>query len=343
MTGPGTLLVCLASVVTAAWAPPPPPPPPPTPEEAFELGFNAGQAQYEAGAFLEAARTWVEAARRTPEVTANRENRAALFDYIADSYLRGLPVTGRGAVLREAIAVLDGYCDGFLRAYGAEAPISAKILQIQAELRRQLGAQPGDTIEPSWTSTSPTPEVRPWKGLLVGGSVLAGVGAGAALLAGVTGARGNSVETEFEAARCSLYTPTLSCAELIGRGRAANALAITGAVVAPLALGGGVAMLIVGARRKAARHALVPVLTPTLVGLTFRWVGRFRKAPRARDVDNTNAHRHHGSYGISSEHPEGTPRPPRRATASGPRADPSPAGRDDDVRGSPTVPVQPHR
>lgn len=282
MTGLGTLLVGLSTAIQAvAWTEPPPPPPPPTPEETFELGFNAGQAQYEAGAYLQAARTWVEAAGRLPEVTANRENRAALFDYIADAYLRGLPSTGRGSVLREAVAVLDAYCDGFLRAYGAGTPISPKVLQVHAELRRQLGAQPGDTIEPSWTSSSPTSEFRPWKGLLVGGGVLAGVGAGAAILAGVTGARGNSVETEFEAARCSLYTPTRPCAELIEHGRAANALTIAGAVVAPLALGGGVAMLLVGARRKATRHAFVPVLTPTLVGLTFRWVGRLRKAPPA--------------------------------------------------------------
>lgn len=278
MTRLGTLLVGFSLVVHAvASAAPPPPPPPPTSEEVFELGFNAGQAQYEAGSYLQAARTWVEAAGRLPEVAANRENRAALFDYIADAYLRGLPAKGRGPVLREAISVLDEYCDGFLRTYGAEAPISPKVLQVQAELRRQLGAQPtpGDAVEPSWTAA---PAVRPWKGLLVGGGVLVGVGVGAAVLAGVSGARGDGVEAEFEAARCSLYTPTESCAHLIERGRAANAWAITGGIVAPLALGGGVAMLIVGARRKAAaRHALVPVVTPTFAGLTFYWKGRVHR------------------------------------------------------------------
>lgn len=273
MIGLGTLLVSLSSVVTAAWAAPPPPPPPPTPEESFELGFNTGQAQYESGAFLEAARTWVEAASRVPEVTANRENRAALFDYIADAYLRGLPAKGRGPVLREAIAVLDGYCDGFLRAYGVEAPISAKVLQIQAELRRQLAAQPAPAgaIEPSWT---PVQATRPWKGLVIGGAVLAGVGVGASILAGVMGARGNSLEAEFETAKCSLFTPTASCAELTDRGRVANSLAIGGAIVAPLALGGGVTMLIMGGRRRAAgRPALVPVLTPTFAGVALRWEG----------------------------------------------------------------------
>lgn len=81
----GTVLVGVAlAVQSVAWAAPPPPPPPPTSEEVFELGFNAGQAHYEAGSYLQAARTWVEAAGRLPEVAANRENRAALFDYIAD-------------------------------------------------------------------------------------------------------------------------------------------------------------------------------------------------------------------------------------------------------------------
>lgn len=281
MTGPGTSLVILsvAARLVAEPPPPPPPPPPPTPEAAFERGFNAGQAQYEAGAYLQAARTWAEAAHRLPEDTAHRDNRTALFEYIADAYLRGLPAKGRGPVMREAVAVLDEYCDGFLRTYGAETPISPKVLQVQAELRRQLGAQPtpGDAVEPSWT---PVPTIRPWRGLLVGGGVLAGVGVGAAILAGVMGARGNRAEVDFETARCSLYTPTDSCADLIARGRGANAVAITGAVVAPLALGGGVAMLIVSVRRKrAARQALVPFFSPTSIGLTFRWEGSlFRRS-----------------------------------------------------------------
>jgi len=288
MTGPGTLLVALSVAVRmlAEPPPPPPPPPPPTPEEAFELGFNAGQAQYEAGAYLQAARTWVEAAGRLAEVAANRENRAALFDYIADAYLRGLPAKARGPVLREAIAVLDAYCDGFLRTYGAETPISPKVLQVQAELRRQLGGQPtpGNAIEPSW---APTPAVRPWKGLMIGGGVLVGMGVGAGILASVAGARGNSTEAEFESARCSLYTPTESCADLIERGRAANAWAVTGAVVAPLALGGGVAMVLVGVRRRAiVRHALLPVVTPTFAGLTFQWDGPFRKRATHRPASS---------------------------------------------------------
>src|SRR5690606_23263383 len=149
MTGLGTLLVGLSTAIQAvAWTEPPPPPPPPTPEETFELGFNAGQAQYEAGAYLQAARTWVEAAGRLPEVTATRENRAALGAPAADGSRRGLPAAGRGWVVRAAVAALDAYCDGSLRACGADTPISPKVLQVHAELRRQLGAQPGDTIEP---------------------------------------------------------------------------------------------------------------------------------------------------------------------------------------------------
>lgn len=260
-----------------AGAEPPAPPPPPTPAARFEAGFVAGQTQFEAGAYLEAARTWVEAASRLPEVTANRENRDAIFGYIADAYMRGLPAKDRAVVLREAVDVLDGYCDGFRRAYGAETPINPKVLQVQYELRRQLEEHPGpgDPIEPSWT---PSSDARPWKGLLVGGGMLGGFGAGVAVLAGVMGARGDRFEAEFEAAKCSLYTPTMSCTDLIDHGRAANALAIGGAVVAPLALGGGVAMLLVGVRRKAGiRYAILPIFTPTCAGLILTWKFNARK------------------------------------------------------------------
>lgn len=250
---------------------PPPPPPPPTAAARFEDGFALGQKQYEAGAYLQAARTWVEAASRLPEVTANRENRAALFEYIADAYRRGLPAKDRAPVLREAVTVLDEYCNGFRSAYGTETPINPKVLQIQFELRRQIEElpAPGEPVEPSWT---PAPEVRPWKGLVAGGGVLAGVGAGAAILAAIMGGRGDRIEAEFEAAKCSLYTPTQSCADLVDNGRTANKLAIGGAIVAPLALGGGVAMLLVGARRRAAvRYAFLPVITPAFAGISLTW------------------------------------------------------------------------
>ena len=174
-------------------------------------------------------------------------------------------------MLREAVTALDEYCDGFRSAYGTETPINPKVLQIQFELRRQLEElrAAGAPVEPSWT---PVPEMRPWKGLVAGGGVLAGVGAGAAILAGIMGARGDRAEAEFEAAKCSLYTPTTSCADLIDQGRTANKLAIGGAIVAPLAIGGGVAMLLVGVRRRATvRYALLPILTPTYAGLSLTW------------------------------------------------------------------------
>lgn len=271
------LLLCMVD-----GAEPPPPPPPPTAAAKFEDGYALGQRQYDAGAYLQAARTWVEAAGRLPEVTANRENRAALFEYIADAYRRGLPAKDRAPVLREAVTALDQYCDAFRSAYGTETPINPKVLQVQFELRRQLEElpTPGAPVEPSWT---PAPQVRPWKGLVAGGGVLVGVGTGAAILAGVMGARGDRIEAEFEAAKCSLYTPATACADLIADGRTANALAIAGAVVAPLALGGSVAMLLVGARRKAAvRYALLPMMTQTYAGISFVWKWQARKpSPRS--------------------------------------------------------------
>lgn len=286
----------LLALVLLDRAEPPPPPPPPTPEARFEEGFKAGQDLYEARRYLEAARTWVDAASRLPEVTANREHRAAIFEYIADAYLRGLPTKDRAFVLREAIDALDAYCDGFRHAYGAETPINPKVLQVQYELRRQLEEhpEPGAPVEPAWTP--PPPEARPWKGLVVGGGVLAGFGAGAAIFAGVMGARGDRLEADFEAAKCSLHTPTPSCSDLIAQGRAANKLAIGGAIVAPLALGGGVALLLVGARRKSAtRYSLAPVFTPTYAGVSLTW-----KWPRLLGHDAGSAlsrRRNRGSVG----------------------------------------------
>jgi hypothetical protein len=97
------------------------------------------------------------------------------------------------------------------------------------------------------------------------------------------GARGDRLEAEFEAAKCSLYTPTAACADLIDRGGVANRLAIGGAVVAPLALGSGLAMLLVGARRRATvRYALIPVMTPTYAGFSLTWKWQVCQSARGR-------------------------------------------------------------
>ena len=103
----------------------------------------------------------------------------------------------------------------------------------------------------------------------------AGLGVGAGVLAAAMGARGNALEAEFDdpANACVLATPSRPCQDILDRGRSANAVAIAGVVGGTLLIGGGVALLVTGLRRRSAApptQTIAPALGPGFVGLTAR-------------------------------------------------------------------------
>lgn len=173
-------------------------------EAAFEDGFTEGQAKFDRGEYLPAARTWLDAAANLPEKTANRDNRVAVYEYIVDAFTRGLAGSTEPEALREAVQAFDAYVDGFTRAYGTETPVSAKVATARDEFRARLTAAESGAKEPTPTrDTTPDlpsggddlppdepPRGKPGLGLMVGGGVAIGLGLGAAGLAGFGGARG---------------------------------------------------------------------------------------------------------------------------------------------------------
>lgn len=259
---------------------------------AFEAGFTEGQAKFDGGEYLEAARTWLAAAANLPEKTSNRENRVAVYEYIVDAFGRGLAGSTDAEALREAVTALDAYVDGFTRAYGTETAISPKIVAARDEFRARLTAAegnkdakpPGDVTQdlpPGGGDELPPDQPPPQKGkpglgLMVGGGVMIGLGLGAVGLAGFGAGRGQSLERQFDdpANACQLNMPSASCQDLLDQGKTMNSLTVAGAVLAPLLVGGGVALLVVGVkRRQQPNQALAPALAPGFVGLTLR--GRF--------------------------------------------------------------------
>lgn len=249
---------------------------------AFEADFTAGQARFDSGEYLAAADQWIAGAARLPEVTAHREHRLAVFRYVADAYARGLVDVDALEPLAAAVAALDAYCEGFTRAYGTETPLDPKIARTRAELRRRLEAAQAAQAEQAErpgerpgapAPSAPKPAPRPWKGLTAGGGVLLGLGLGAIGLAVAGAARGRSLEASFDDPinQCALAQPQGRCADLYRDGQRSNTMAIAGAVLAPLLLGGGAALLVLGLRRRAhSRHALTPALAPGFVGLQLR-------------------------------------------------------------------------
>lgn len=278
------LTACALLVPTRASAAPAAAPAEPDGLAAFEAGFNDGQAKFDRGEFLAAARTWLKAAELLRETTAHRDHRVAVYEYIVDAYMRGLQEGEELEALREAATALDDYCERFTRAYGTETPIRAKILEARDDFKARLARaearqknpdvqeRPGPVDEPP-IAAEPGPARRPWKGLAIGGGVMIGLGVAAAAVAGVGGARGRAADQKFDdpANMCVVDMPVGACAGYYDDGKAGNTMVIAGAIAAPVLIGAGVGLLVVGLKRRSQpRQAVAPMLAPGLVGLGLR-------------------------------------------------------------------------
>lgn len=174
------------------------------------------------------------------------------------------------------MTTLDRYAAAFTGAYpGVELNHAGKAAHEQLRVRlAQLtpsAPAPGPTPTPG---PAPTP-VRPWKGLAIGGGVSIGVGVG--MLGMWIGSYVVRRQAEEDIRLGGGCAPEL-CAELFPelteKGTRAGKLATFGAIAAPIFVVAGAAMLGVALkRRKSSTHALAPVLSPTMAGLT--WQHRF--------------------------------------------------------------------
>lgn len=250
---------------------------------AFEQGFKEGQALYDAGKSLAAARRWVAAADLLMEKTAYRDQRAGIYDYIVDAFMAGLKDGGDLGDLREAYAAIDAYCEGYTRAYGTETPLSPNIARARLELKNRLeaaearatktpaiAAVPVPAAEPAPAPTEPD---RPWRPLVISGAVVTGV-AGLSFTAALIGGAAGLGLTEDYDSTCYKNDPSPACTDLFARGQASNGLAITGTIIGTVLLATGVPLMVIGLRRgKQQRHALRPLMSPSFVGLGLH--GRF--------------------------------------------------------------------
>jgi len=248
----------------------------------FEAGFQAGQAQYDAGEFLAAARTWKEAAGKLPQTAEHRVNRAAIHDYMAEAYEKSQAEAADEAVLREALAVLDEYATRYAAAFPGEA-VSPKLAGAQERLRGRLNeieaAKRPAVEEPSVVEKAPKvepvkPKGKPWLGLAVGGGVALAGGAAMLGMFAVGYTRTNKFEDEIEAPElgCQAGMLTGACATLHDQGKSANSVAVAGLVLAPVLLLAGAAMVGVAVKRKrAVSHAFAPQVGRGLVGAHWQW------------------------------------------------------------------------
>lgn len=253
--------------------------------QAFDRGFRSGQDEFNRHEFLAAARVWTGAAGLLPEADEHKENRRAIYEYIAEAYEKAIEGGAKDDVLREGLAILDAYAAGFTAAHPSDTLpehvtktrllFRTRIDESEAErMRREKPPDPVPVVvTPPPEPVRPPP--KPWKGLAIGGGVA--VAGGVAMLgmfgAGVAGAKSAEAKFDDPANACDLNNPMGECVDFNSQGKRSNAVAVAGLITAPLLLGAGVALLVIASRRKAKRTVLAPLFSPSMAGVV--WQQRF--------------------------------------------------------------------
>jgi hypothetical protein len=245
---------------------------------AFEGGFEAGQALLERGAPLAAARTWVETAALLPESAEHRDNRAAVFNYVAEAYERALAGAAPRARLEEALAAFDAYVDGVHATYGADAEVVPRVIAVRAAFRARLAEMNRTTPPTAKQPLAPAPapiiakklETRPWGGLAAGGGAALGIGVGGLAMMAVGAVRGEALDRRFDdpARNCDRNAPTGECGEIFAAGKAMNTQMIVGAVIGAAGVVAGTTLVALAAHRR--RTRVSPSVGPGFAGLVLR-------------------------------------------------------------------------
>jgi hypothetical protein len=246
--------------------------------------YTQGQEKFDAGEYGDAGDLWAQAVRQLPEDKNNSATRQTIMNLALDSYLRAYRADNDRSHIDEAKALIDEYeaslqgtktvlSDEIASEKGKIEGILADIAAAEAEAENEPDPEtdPEPETEPD-TDPLPVGNDKPGRGLVIGGAVMLGVGGAGIglLLGGVIG--GLRAQADFDATADG----TAEHEDARKKGKTMNALSITGAVVAPLFIGAGVALLVIGLRKnKQARNSVMvlPEAGPGYAG--FGISGRF--------------------------------------------------------------------
>lgn len=275
--------------------------------EAAQSAYDRGLAERDAGRFPAAAREFAAAYAQIS--VSQRELRAAVLFDLVDAH-RGAYTAGgerRGNEHPAAhLCAADRALADFIeteqeRKRGRKSPDMVKATGLREEVRKDFmtaKAREADLdcaalelprVPEKEEPPPPPPADGPAKPrdpnkLLIAGGVTAGVGL--ALVGLMVGGMVRGQRTEADGAALVQAMPGLmpddpQLAELERRGRGDNAMAVVGGVFGSLALGAGIALLVVGVRARQASGrptgpepaavAVWPLASPSGGGAALRW------------------------------------------------------------------------
>jgi hypothetical protein len=257
------------------------------PLEVAKQRHLAAATKYDTADYAGAIEAWQDAYDQLPRTADANPYRALILFNIAAAREKLFELRGDVAELKAAKILLEKF-DGAIDEIYADAPeegaaerehVREKIARIDARIA-EASKPPEPAPEPQPAASEPTPvapadadtpprRATPGRGLIIGGAVALGLGvaAGAGLIASaLVGRKSNSLGGLAD-------TDLVGRQERFDRGRSANAGAIASAAIGVVALATGVALVVVGSKRRARSVAWQPLLERGTAGLGLS--GRF--------------------------------------------------------------------
>ncbi|HEY0135331.1 MAG TPA: hypothetical protein VGB85_14705, partial [Nannocystis sp.] len=263
--------------------------------------YDRGARERDAGNFAVAASEFAAAYAGMP--ASQKELRVSVLFDLVDAQRQAYGAGGRiherehpAAHLCAANETLTEFIDAAEKARKGKGKKSGDVvraIELRSEVRSQLDAARQSapnldcaTAEPPTAAAveapaEPPPATKPDrpprkidKPLVITGAALTGFGLiMVGLMAGGL-VRGNRADAEGEALVDASPTTPRDDEDLLAidhRGKVGNRMAIAGGVLGALALGSGVALLVLGLRGRPSRVAVAPAMGPRGGGLTLRW------------------------------------------------------------------------
>lgn len=248
-------------------------------QEEVERLYLEGQERVEAKDYKGAADSWTRLLSLLPESGDNQAIRESVIINILDAHIKAYNqlVDDKGTKdighLESGKTTLDQYYAEFKGVHGDRVAVSAAVQEKAAELEAALEQAKRDAAakppEPDPKGGVPPVEPQPkpddgpdivvvnsqnnGNGLIIGGAVVAALGVGALIMIPVGSVRGKTADEDHQAAQADLdsgETTSPAVERALFDGEQANAILISGAVLAPLLLGGAAAMIVFGIKAK---------------------------------------------------------------------------------------------
>ncbi len=301
-------LRCCAGVVlaTSLCALPLPATAAPAAGETPESLYNEGRSLYETADYTGAIRLWTKAYAKLEWSPANAEIKAGLLYNLAGAHEEAYGINNDAAHLNKAVVLLERFEENIPKIYGEGADANAERDRVRQRMRRIQDKI--DKAKAEGATTSPVDEAideaedqardepaqqsgddaatparddakrekKPGKVLMIIGGVVTGIGVatgGAAIATGIISGQSNDFsgipEDDFDERTAQ-----------IDYGYRMNTVAVANAIASGVLVAGGIALLLVGAKKKKQANEekgssarLAPTFGPQGAGLVIR--GRF--------------------------------------------------------------------